>query len=127
MDLTSFITMLRGFVSMKKVSHKDVQGTSPEGTEGVDFRPLLAENVDPPNFYLRVFDIAPSGHTPLHTHAWEHEVFVVSGSGKIVLDKREEAIAEGDAVFVEPNELHQFVNDGKTPMRMICVIPKPKR
>lgn len=110
---------------MKKVSHKDVKGTSPEGTKGVDFRPLLAENVDPPNFYLRVFDIAPGGHTPLHTHAWEHEVFVVSGNGKIVLDGREEPLAEGDAVFVEPNELHQFVNDSGANMRMICVIPKP--
>lgn len=112
---------------MKKVSHKDVKGTSPEGTTGVDFRPLLAENVNPPNFFLRVFDIAPGGHTPLHTHTWEHEVFVVSGSGKIVLDRREESITEGDAVFVEPNELHQFVNDSKAGMRMICVIPKPKK
>lgn len=112
---------------MKKVSHADVRGTSPEGTKGVDFRPLLAENVDPPHFYLRVFDISPGGHTPLHTHAWEHEVFVVHGKGKIVLESREERLLEGDAVFVEPNELHQFVNDGKAMMRMICVIPKPKR
>jgi quercetin dioxygenase-like cupin family protein len=111
---------------MKKVSHREVEGTSPEGTEGVDFRPLLAENVNPPNFYLRVFDIAPGGHTPKHTHAWEHEVFVVWGRGKIVLDKREEPLTEGDAVFVEPNELHQFVNDGSSGMRMICVIPKAK-
>ena len=111
---------------MKKVSHKDVRGSSPEGTEGVDFRPLLAENVDPPNFHLRAFDIAPGGHTPLHTHAWEHEVFVVKGTGKIVLEGRSEPLTEGDAVFVEPSELHQFVNDGNELMRMICVIPKPK-
>jgi len=112
---------------MKKVSHKDVKSTSIEGTKGVEFRPLLAENVNPPNFYLRVFDIALGGYTPLHRHAWEHEVFVVSGSGKIVLDGREDVLTEGDAVFVEPDELHQFVNDGKKPMRMICVIPKPKK
>lgn len=110
---------------MKKVSHKDFRGSSPEGTEGVDFRPLLAENVDPPNFYLRVFDISPGGHTPRHTHAWEHEVFVVSGTGKIMLDGAEEPLAEGDAVFVEPNEVHQFVNDGGCKLRMVCVIPKP--
>ena len=86
----------------------------------------MAENVDPPNFHLRVFDLAPGGHTPLHTHAWEHEVFVVKGTGKIALEGRHEPLAEGDAVLVEPNELHQFVNDGETPMRMICVIPKPR-
>jgi quercetin dioxygenase-like cupin family protein len=111
---------------MKKVSHKDVKGSSPEGTKGVDFRPLLAENVNPPNFYLRVFDISPGGNTPLHRHAWEHEVFVVRGKGKIVLDGREEPLEEGDAVFVEPEELHQFVNGSGAMMRMICVIPRPK-
>lgn len=111
---------------MKKVSLKDVKGPLHEGAEGVDFRPLLAENVDPPNFYLRVFDIAPGGHTPLHAHAWEHETFMVSGRGKIVLERSQEPLVEGDAVFVEPNETHQFVNDGETTMRMVCVIPKPK-
>lgn len=112
---------------MKKVSLADVQASSPEGTKGVHFRPLLAENVDPPNFYLRVFDISPGGHTPLHTHAWEHEVYVVSGNGKLVLEDRQEDLSEGDAVFVEPGELHQFMNDGEAGMRMICVIPKPKK
>lgn len=111
---------------MKKVSRKEVRATSPEGTKGVDFRPLLAENVNPPNFYLRVFDIAPGGHTPRHAHAWEHEVFVVAGKGKVVLEKREEPLEEGDAVFVEPNEVHQFVNDSSVGMRMICVVPRPK-
>lgn len=111
---------------MKKVSLKDVKGPSHAGAEGVDFRPLLAENVDPPNFFLRVFDIAPGGHTPLHSHPWEHEAFVVSGNGKIVLERSREPLAEGDAVFVEPGETHQFVNDGDTTMRMVCVIPKPK-
>jgi quercetin dioxygenase-like cupin family protein len=111
---------------MKKVSHKDVEGSSHAGAEGVDFRPLLAENVNAPNFYLRVFDIAPGGHTPLHSHAWEHEVFVVSGKGKVVLERSHEPLAEGDAVFVEPGETHQFVNDGEAVMRMVCVIPKPK-
>lgn len=112
---------------MRKVSREDVKGISMEGTKGVDFRPLLAENVDPPNYYLRVFDISPGGYTPLHRHPWEHEVFVVSGRGKIVLDGCEEPLAEADAVFVEPDELHQFVNDSSAMMRMICVVPKPRK
>lgn len=111
---------------MRKVSLAQVKGTSPEGTKGVDFRPLIAENVSPPNFYLRVFDIAPGGHTPKHAHAWEHEVFVVSGKGRLVLAETEEPLSESDAVYVEPDEMHQFVNDGPEDMRMICVIPKPK-
>jgi quercetin dioxygenase-like cupin family protein len=110
---------------MKKVSREDIRGAAPEGTRGVDFRPLLAENVDPPNFHLRLFDIAPGGNTPKHQHSWEHEVYVVSGTGKISLSDKDVPLREGDAVFVEPNEIHQFVNDSEQAMRMICVIPRP--
>ncbi len=125
MDAQSLSTRFGNAVDMKKVGLNDVEGTSPEGTKGVVFRQLLAKNVDAPNYYLRLFDVEPGGNTPLHSHDWEHEVFVVSGRGKIALADSEHALAEGDAVFVQPNETHQFVNDSESPMRMICVIPKP--
>ncbi|HUV61138.1 MAG TPA: cupin domain-containing protein [Thermoplasmata archaeon] len=110
---------------MKKVNQEEIEGASPEGTKGVAFKQLLAKNVMAPNFYMRLFDVAPGGNTPSHTHAWEHEVYVVKGTGKIVLGDRDEPLSEGDAVFVMPNEQHQFVNDSDAIMRMICVIPKP--
>jgi quercetin dioxygenase-like cupin family protein len=110
---------------MRKVNFKDTKGESPSGTVGVDFRQLIAKDMRPPNFYMRLFEIAPGGHTPKHSHSWEHEVFIVKGEGEIVLDGREEKLAEGDAVFVEPNELHQFVNSSQSVLRLICVIPKP--
>lgn len=103
-----------------------MKGLSPEGTKGVDFRPLLAKNVGARNFYLRHFEISPGGYTPKHAHEWEHEVFVIEGEGKISLKDSDEKLVAGDAVLVEPNELHQFVNTGKSKMRLICVIPKPK-
>ena len=110
---------------MKKVSIGEVVASSPEGTKDVVFRQLIAKDLDAPNFYMRLFDVGPGGYTPRHRHSWEHEVFVVSGSGKVVIDDREERVIEGDAVFIEPNDLHQFVNDSDSLMRMICVIPRP--
>jgi quercetin dioxygenase-like cupin family protein len=110
---------------MEKVRLDDVEGSSPEGTKGVIFRQLLAKNVNAPNFYLRLFDVEPGGNTPLHAHDWEHEVFVVEGCGKIVLADSEHSLDKGDAVLVQPNETHQFVNDSDSLMRMICVIPRP--
>lgn len=112
-------------VVMKKVNQSAVEGSSPEGTRGVVFKQLVAKDLGAPNFYMRLFDVAPGGNTPKHTHDWEHEVYVVKGSGKIVLENREEPLSEGDAVLVSPNELHEFVNNSPSTMRMICVIPKP--
>jgi quercetin dioxygenase-like cupin family protein len=50
---------------------------------------------------------------------------VLDGTGEIALKGGKEKLVAGDAILVEPNELHQFVNDGKEPFRLICVIPKP--
>ncbi|UCE81154.1 MAG: cupin domain-containing protein [Methanobacteriota archaeon] len=111
---------------MKKVSQDAVSGSSPEGTKGVVFKQLIAKDAGAPNFYLRIFDVSPGGHTPKHAHDWEHEVYVVKGSGKIVLEAAEEMLSTGDALLVSPGELHQFVNDGSSMLRMICVIPRPE-
>lgn len=109
---------------MKKVNVEDIEGYCPDDCKDLDFKELIAERMRPPNFHMRLFDIAPGGHTPRHSHRWEHEVFVIEGKGKIVLEDREERLTEGDAVLVEPDELHQFVNSGKSALRLICMIPK---
>ncbi len=111
---------------MKKISVDDMEASHPEGTVGVDFRPLIAKNVDAPNFYLRIFDVSPGGHTPEHSHPWEHELFVVKGHGKIVLESGKEIIREGDALLVEADERHMFVNDSKSLLRLVCVVPRPE-
>lgn len=111
---------------MRKINMNDATAEPLDGTEGVDFKQLIGRSARPPHFYMRLFDISPGGHTPKHAHEWEHEVFVVKGSGKIVLKDREENLTEGDAVYVEPEEIHQFVNSSKSLLRLICVIPKPK-
>ena len=110
---------------MKKVNHKDIKGTTPNGTKDIDFKQLIAKDLDAPHFYMRLIDISPGGHTERHTHEWEHEVFVVEGCGKVALKDREEDIIQGAAVFIEPNEVHQFLNSNDSLLRVICVIPRP--
>lgn len=112
---------------MKKVNYKDVRGECPEDCRKLSFKPLIADKSGAPNFYMRLFEIAPGGNTPKHYHEWEHEVFVVRGEGELVLEGREEKLVEGDAIYVESMELHQFVNSSKSELILICVIPRPKR
>ena len=76
-----------------------------------------------PNFYMRVFEIEPANSTPSHSHAWEHEVFVVSGRGIIRGADTERQLGEGDAVLVFPDEPHSFANTGDDTFRFICVDP----
>jgi len=63
----------------------EIEGTAvaEEDAKGVTIRVLMGENVGAPTFTMRRFEIAPGGHTPFHAHAWEHEVYILSGTGKV--------------------------------------------
>ncbi|MBI4515370.1 MAG: cupin domain-containing protein [Deltaproteobacteria bacterium] len=93
--------------------------------KGVEMRPLITEQEGAPTFALRLFTLAPGGHTPLHQHPWEHEVYVLAGSGSVHGAEGERPLRVGDAVFIGPGELHQFRSQAG--MQFICCIPHPPR
>ena len=80
------------------------------------------------NMIMRLFRIAPGGHTPYHTHDFEHLVRVVSGKG-LVIDEagNSHALALGQSVFVVPNEKHQFSNPSDALFEFTCTILNPDR
>jgi quercetin dioxygenase-like cupin family protein len=96
------------------------------GARGVQIRLLIHDAEGAPNFHMRQFIIAPGGHTPRHRHPWEHEVFVLSGSGSIVSAEGELPLGPGQCVYVAPEDDHQFRNTGDDDLKFLCLIPKPK-
>ncbi|MBA7597666.1 hypothetical protein ES703_04672 [subsurface metagenome] len=90
---------------------------------GVVKREVVCADKGAPNFCMRVFDVEPGSSTPSHEHAWEHEVYVLSGQGVAVGEQGEIPIAKDSCVFVPPNEHHCFINNGSEILRIICVIP----
>ena len=90
---------------------------------GVLKRELINADDGAPNFCMRVFEIKPGSSTPFHAHAWEHEVFVLSGTGVVVSDGGETQVDVDSIVFVPGEEYHCFRNIGSEILRFICVIP----
>jgi quercetin dioxygenase-like cupin family protein len=74
-------------------------------------------------YTMRVFRIAPGGHTPRHQHDWEHVNYIISGKGKLFLDGKEYEVSEKDFAFVPPNALHQFQNPFDQDFEFICIVP----
>ncbi|MEW6355940.1 MAG: cupin domain-containing protein [Planctomycetota bacterium] len=108
--------------------YTEVQAESvEEGAQGVKIRWLITEKSGAQKFVMRHFEIAPGGHTPQHEHAWEHEVFILSGEGLLTSIEGDKAFRAGDFIFVPPGELHQFRNAGEKPVEMLCLIPSPDR
>ncbi len=58
-----------------------------------------------------------------HTHSWEHVVYVLEGHASLVVAGKTYPVTAGDAVLVPPDVLHQWRNDGDTPMTRITFNP----
>lgn len=94
-----------------------------DGAQGVTMRMMVGRGDGAPNFAMRHFTVDPGGHSPRHSHDYEHEVVVVEGSGRLESDGEFCDLSAGDVVFVEPNVLHQFVNSGDEPFKFLCLVP----
>ncbi len=92
-------------------------------TKGVTGRIAIGKAEGANNFCMRVFEVAPGGYTPRHTHEWEHEIFVHAGNGEFLNDGKWNPAKTGDAVFIPGNEEHQIRNTGKNLLVFICLIP----
>jgi quercetin dioxygenase-like cupin family protein len=110
---------------MKVVNFLDVEEKTEKGTSGVTVRWAITDEDGAPNFAMRIFDVQPGASTPFHAHSWEHEVFVLAGSGAVRSVDDEFSLREGDVVFVPPEEKHQFINQGSDTLRFVCSIPWP--
>lgn len=84
---------------------------------------LITKEMGAKNFAMRLFEIEPGGCSPLHTHPWEHEVFILAGEGNVSDGGKTHDFQPGYVVFVPPNELHQFRNKGSKSLKFLCLIP----
>jgi quercetin dioxygenase-like cupin family protein len=98
-----------------------------EGASNCRMCCLIGPDDKAPSFSMRYFEIAPGGHTPKHAHAHEHEIFILEGAATVLEGDREHPLRPGNAVFIAPNESHQFRNTGAGPLRFLCFIPHPLR
>ena len=100
-----------------------LESVSDAGAEKTSVRWVISKEDGAKNFYMRVFEIASGGCTPLHRHPWEHEVFVLEGRGCVMRAGEAVSICEGHVVFIPPDEEHQFKNTFGDTLKFICVVP----
>ena len=103
--------------------YREVEAQTSSDTQGVSLRWVVAKEDGAPRFAMRVIDVQPGCATPFHKHWWEHEVYVLSGSGVVKGGGEERPIVEGSVVFMPGEEMHQFVNTGSDVLRFICIVP----
>jgi len=92
------------------------------GVKGVRMAVMIGREHQAPNFSMRQFIVEPGGHSPRHSHDYEHEVVIVSGGGTVLLNGSEQPIRTGDVVFVPADHEHQF-RAGSSGLKFLCFVP----
>ncbi len=91
--------------------------------EGARKRIVIGAPEGAPTFVMRIFDVPPGGGSANHAHDFEHEVLILEGEGVLKGAWGDAPFKVGSAIFVPPNEQHQFRNTGKGNLRFVCLVP----
>jgi quercetin dioxygenase-like cupin family protein len=110
------------------ISRIEVKKVEMDGAKDVKMKILIGPQDGSDNIIMRQFIIGLDGHTPKHSHNYEHVVKVEKNKGIYIdNDGLKHEITIGQSVFVPPNEEHQFQNPYNKPFEFICVIPNPQK
>ncbi len=94
-----------------------------DGARFVTMRMMVGRADGAPNFAMRHFTVEAGGHSPRHSHDYEHEVYVVSGTARVEQDSEFQELGPGDVVYIRPKAVHQFTNTGDGPFAFLCLVP----
>lgn len=115
-------------MKIKKDRLTEKADVSMEGAKDVTMKILIGPDDGSEGIIMRYFTIQKGGHTPFHTHPYEHVIKVERGTGVAVDESgKENIISAGESLFVKPEEKHQFKNNSEEPLEIVCVIPNPEK
>ncbi|MEA2102762.1 MAG: cupin domain-containing protein [Thermodesulfobacteriota bacterium] len=96
--------------------------TDLKGTKDTIKRVLIAGQDGAQRFYMRHFTIKGQGFTPRHAHPWEHEIYIISGDGRVFIKDKDAPVSSGMAIFIPAMDEHQ-IKAGDNGMEFLCMIP----
>lgn len=94
-----------------------------ENSKDAQIQWLIKKEDGAPNFALRRIILKKDGCSPHHLHNYEHEIYVLSGEGKAVVEEKEFPLKEGSFLLIKPNMKHQIKNIKDEDFIFLCIIP----
>ena len=99
-----------------------------KGVKNVVRKILIGPEDGKTNIVMRYFVVLPGGHTPFHSHDFEHVVKIEKGQGIVVdEDNKENKVSKGQSLLIEAGKNHQFRNPFDIPFEFLCVIINPEK
>lgn len=66
--------------------------------------------------------LAPGCATPMHGHACEEVILILSGSGKCTVGGKEFSFGPNSTLVLEPDVTHQIVNTSDEDMKLVAAL-----
>jgi len=64
----------------------------------------------------------PGAQTPVHRHACEEVILVLSGSGRVIVDGHASDFCENSTLIVPPDAVHQLINTGDAALVLVAAL-----
>ncbi len=103
---------------ISEVKEEDV-----EGAKLTKIQWLIHKENGAKRYAMRRFTIKRGGEIPKHKHPWEHEIYILSGSGVVGIGDKEYNVSEDMFLYIPPNVEHWYRNDGDEDWVFLCIIP----
>lgn len=117
------ITATLSSMLKRRVEEVDPVAVQMVGAAGVSMRLMVGRKDGAPTFAMRHYTVGTGGNTPRHQHNYEHEVIITAGEARVEYDGEFHQCRAGDVLFIEPNRMHQFVNEGSSDLTFVCLVP----
>jgi len=77
-------------------------------------------------FRVHITRFQPGAGASPHTHEWEHAMYIMHGTGKVVIEGEEAIVRKGMLAFVPQGAVHSIYNIGQDELVVWGVSGPPK-
>ncbi len=93
------------------------------GASNVVMKQLVGREDGAEKTALHEIRFLKGGHTAVHRHNWQHQMYVTSGKGVLMTGSKETPIRAGDVLVILRGEDHGFAQRGSEPLVILTVTP----
>lgn len=111
--------MIRNFINCEKITDEN----SHDGEGIIDIQKVFKrEDLNGAwDFALRVV-MPPKSSMGLHEHGNDEEMYIIlSGSGLMTIEGKEQRVQKGDMIFNKPYGKHGLLNDGNENIELLII------
>jgi mannose-6-phosphate isomerase-like protein (cupin superfamily) len=89
---------------------------------GIEHRTIAGHEQGVKSMEVWLQTMAPGAATPVHRHACEEVILVLSGCGEVTVEGETSSFGANSTLIVPPDVVHQIVNSGSSDLVLVAAL-----